>query len=76
MIIQITKVTKHTIRDINLKFGQNQSKIKRIMTAWNVSLQMENKTGERFSDHQKAKKHCCGVLATYTKFQEVKIYSG
>ena len=50
MIIQLTKV------NLNMEFGQNQSKIKQVMTVWNVSLQIENKTGGRFSDHQKAKK--------------------
>ena len=76
MIIQITKVTKHTIRDLNMKFGQNQSKNKHVMTAWNVLLKIGNKSGERFSDHTKSKKYCCGVLATYTTFQEVKVYYG
>ena len=64
MIIQITKVTKHTKRDLNMKFGQKKSKIKRVMVAGKVLLKIENNTGERFSYHHKSKKYCCGVLAT------------
>ena len=56
MIIQITKVTKNTMRGLNIKFGQNQSKFERVMAAWNVLLKIENKTDGRFSDHQNSKK--------------------
>ena len=38
MIIQLTEVTTHTIRDLNMKVGQKQSKIERVVTAWNVLL--------------------------------------
>ena len=61
MIVNITKVTKHTITDLNLRIGQNQRKIKRVMTAWSVLLKIQSKTVERFSDLQKSKNKCYGV---------------
>ena len=50
-----------------MKFGQTQSKIKRVITAWNVLRKIENNTGER-SIEQKTLLRCYHICL----FQEVR----
>ena len=56
MIIQITIVAKHTIKDLNMKFAQKQNKNRASYDCLEYDTKIENKTGERFSDHQKKSK--------------------
>ena len=51
-----------------MKFGLDQMKTQRVICPWNLLLKIEILNGEKFDNHHRSKKLCCGVKTLYTKF--------